>query len=78
LSKKALRALGVGVGGDLDDEVKRKRRAVMERAFRDAKPYSPEVQRTCFPASDRTQKLRTISNSRSWYLERNCKRFSAR
>ncbi len=49
LSKKALRSLGVGVSGDLDDEEKRRRRAVMERVFRDAKPYSPAVQPHVLP-----------------------------
>jgi hypothetical protein len=49
LSKRAIRALGIGAVADLTENEKQKRRAVMERVFRNAKPYSPEVQPHVLP-----------------------------
>lgn len=43
LSKKALRALGIGAGGKLTEEERRIRKAVLTKVFRGAEPYSPEV-----------------------------------
>src|SRR6266478_2639091 len=49
MSQKALRALGIGANRKLDEKEKQKRRAVMAKVFRDAKPYSPEVQPHVLP-----------------------------
>lgn len=49
LSKKALRALGIGAGGKLSGEERRIRQAVLAKVFRGAKPYSPEVKPHVLP-----------------------------
>ena len=49
LSKKALRALGIGAGGKLSEEEKRIRQAVLAKVFQGARPYSPEVKPHVLP-----------------------------
>ncbi len=49
LSKKALRTLGIGAGGKLSESEKRIRKAVLDKVFRGAKPYSPEVKPHTLP-----------------------------
>lgn len=49
LSQRAVRALGIGAAADLTEDEKQKRRAAMKRVFKDAKPYSPEVQPHVLP-----------------------------
>ena len=49
LSKKALRALGIGVGDELDEAEKQKRRAVREKILKRMRRYSPEVQPHVIP-----------------------------
>jgi hypothetical protein len=49
LSKKTLRALGIGSRGELDADEKQKRQATKEKVLRGARPYSPEVQPHVLP-----------------------------
>lgn len=49
ISKKALRSFGVGADAALDEEEKRKRKALMAKVFKDAKPYSRDVEPHLLP-----------------------------